>query len=32
MEWWEVWIVIMITTNTVVNCVRWVIDIRRKKV
>lgn len=31
MESWEVWLVVMITTNTVVNCLRWVIDLRRKK-
>ena len=31
MEWWEVWLVAMITTNTVVNCLRWYMDGQRRK-
>tara|TARA_A100001515_G_scaffold113986_2_gene95342 strand:+ start:933 stop:1040 length:108 start_codon:yes stop_codon:yes gene_type:complete len=30
-EWWEIWLVAMITTNTVVNCARWYLDRKRKK-
>jgi len=31
MEWWEMWLVAMITTNTVVNCASWYLDRTRKK-
>ena len=29
MEWWELWLVSMVTLNTVVNLGRWIADGKR---
>jgi hypothetical protein len=30
MEWWELWLVTMVTLNTAVNYGRWIADRKRR--